>query len=231
MPLYSVDLHIHSALSPCAADEMTPLNIAAVASVQGLDMIAVADHNSIKNVPAVMAAGEAFGVAVVPAFELQTSEDLHLLCLFPSYAALSDFYNQIKFTDLKNKEEVYGRQQIFDAEGEPDGCEESLLINSAEISESEARPLAQSCGGIAVPAHINRGGFGMVEILGAVPTEYTAVETSGSCGIDVGAFTKGCKILNDSDAHELKDIGKYAGKIELSSATPEALIAWLCAKE
>lgn len=230
MPIYTVDLHIHSALSPCAADEMTPLNIAAVASVQGMDMIAVADHNSIKNVPAVMAAGEAFDVGLVPAFELQTSEDLHLLCLFPTYAALEDFYGRVKFTELKNKEEVYGRQQIFDSEGEPAGVEQTLLLTSAEISESEARPLAESLGGIAIPAHINRAGFGMVEILGAVPVEYTAVEISGSCGADVGAFLKGRNVINDSDAHELKDIGKYAGKIELSEPTPEALIAKLRSK-
>jgi len=51
MRLY-YDLHIHSALSPCASDDMTPNNIVNMCVLKGLDIIAVTDHNSARNVEA-----------------------------------------------------------------------------------------------------------------------------------------------------------------------------------
>ena len=80
------DLHIHSALSPCADNENTPVNIVARASAEGLEIIAVSDHNAIGNVPAAIEVGEALDVLVVPAVELQTAEDIHLLCLPDQFA-------------------------------------------------------------------------------------------------------------------------------------------------
>ena len=52
------DLHIHSALSPCAEVEMTPNNIVNMSLLKGLDMIAVTDHNSCGNIRAVMEVAE-----------------------------------------------------------------------------------------------------------------------------------------------------------------------------
>ena len=79
---YRYDLHIHSALSPCAEEEMTPVTIVGQAALSGLDFVAIADHNAIGHVPLALRAGEEFGVRGVPAVEVQTSEDIHLLCMF-----------------------------------------------------------------------------------------------------------------------------------------------------
>ena len=46
------DLHLHSCLSPCGDEDMTPGNIAGMAVVNGLDMVALTDHNTCKNCPA-----------------------------------------------------------------------------------------------------------------------------------------------------------------------------------
>ena len=75
MALYHYDLHIHSALSPCAEKDMTPVTIVGLGKMNGLDFIAVSDHNSIKNVEVALKAGEFYGIKVVPAMELQTNED------------------------------------------------------------------------------------------------------------------------------------------------------------
>jgi len=56
MKLY-YDLHIHSALSPCASDDMTPNNIVNMCVLKGLDIIAVTDHNSARNVEAISKLG------------------------------------------------------------------------------------------------------------------------------------------------------------------------------
>lgn len=49
--MLSYDLHIHSCLSPCGEDDMTPGNILGMASLIGLDLIALTDHNSCRNCP------------------------------------------------------------------------------------------------------------------------------------------------------------------------------------
>ena len=46
-----VDLHMHSCLSPCADDDMTPANICGMAHIKGLDAIAVTDHNTARKEP------------------------------------------------------------------------------------------------------------------------------------------------------------------------------------
>ena len=84
MELY-YDLHIHSCLSPCGDNDMTPANIVGMAAVKGLDVIAVTDHNSCKNCEAAMAAGEEYGVLVVPGMEICTAEEVHAVCLFRTF--------------------------------------------------------------------------------------------------------------------------------------------------
>ena len=47
------DLHIHSCLSPCANLEMSPGEIVARAKAAGMDGIALTDHQSARNCPAI----------------------------------------------------------------------------------------------------------------------------------------------------------------------------------
>ena len=49
MSRYYYDLHIHSCLSPCADNDMTPANIAGTATLAGIQIMALTDHNSVKN--------------------------------------------------------------------------------------------------------------------------------------------------------------------------------------
>ena len=73
IPLF-YDLHIHSCLSPCGDDDMTPANLVGMAAVKGLDVIALTDHNSCANCPAVVYHGENYCVTVIPGMELTTEE-------------------------------------------------------------------------------------------------------------------------------------------------------------
>ena len=47
----AVDLHMHSCLSPCGDELMTPNNIVNMALIKGLDIIAVCDHNTARHLP------------------------------------------------------------------------------------------------------------------------------------------------------------------------------------
>ena len=72
----SYDLHIHSCLSPCGDDEMTPWNLVGMAKVLGLEVIALTDHNTALNLPQAMAAGLEYGVIVLPGMEISSREEM-----------------------------------------------------------------------------------------------------------------------------------------------------------
>ena len=80
---FFADLHIHSCLSPCASDDMTPANICGMAVVKGLEMIAVTDHNTARNLPYVQKCADAYGLLLIPGMEITTREEVHLLGYFP----------------------------------------------------------------------------------------------------------------------------------------------------
>ena len=67
------DLHIHSCLSPCADDTMTPAAIVKAAKDAGLELIAITDHNSARNCPAVAAEAEKAGIGFIPGIEVTTT--------------------------------------------------------------------------------------------------------------------------------------------------------------
>ena len=82
-----VDLHIHSCLSPCAEEDMTPANICGMAHIKGLDAIAVTDHNSARSLPYVKEAADYYGLILLPGIEVTTREEVHLLGYFPTVEA------------------------------------------------------------------------------------------------------------------------------------------------
>ena len=96
---YSYDLHIHSCLSPCGDMDMTPNNIVNMASLLGLDLIAVSDHNSALNLPAVFTAAKGTELTVIPAIEANSAEEVHVLCLFETLedalACSEEFYEHL----------------------------------------------------------------------------------------------------------------------------------------
>ena len=111
IPLY-YDLHIHSCLSPCGDDDMTPANIAGMAAVKGLDVIALTDHNSCKNCPAILKHGEEYGITVIPGMELTTAEEVHVVCLFPALgdAMAFDGYVYEHLLPIKNRNLIFYTQ-------------------------------------------------------------------------------------------------------------------------
>lgn len=225
--LVRYDLHIHSALSPCAENDMTPVNIVAYAKLNGLDMVAISDHNAIQNVEVALKAGEAFGVTVVPAIEVQTAEDIHVLCLFETYADLKAFYAGLEFAKIKNKPEIFGEQLILDEDDNVVGQLEDLLLVSSTVSSRALPDLAREYGGVAVAAHIDRDANGMVQILGDVEESYYAVELSDKATEkEIKKYKEKYNVLIDSDAHTLESIGK-TGVVDLEENSARALIAYL----
>ena len=215
MKLY-YDFHIHSCLSPCGDDENTPNNIVNMALIKGLHVIALSDHNTGKNCPAAMAVGKENGLVVLPAMELTTSEDIHILCLFEKYENLQRLERYIdgRRLKIKNKPEIFGRQRILNERDEPIGEEENLLIVSSGVSVEEVASLVKGFDGIPVPAHIDKQANGLVGVLGAF--DYTLgfelIESTLDSGVALPRIT-------DSDAHYLWDISEAEHWIEAKSCS------------
>ncbi len=222
------DLHIHSALSPCADNDMTPINIVAAASAVGLEMLSITDHNAIENVAAAMLIGEALGVTVVPGIEVQTSEEIHFVCYFETLNDLRDFYSQLSFVVIKNRPEIFGEQLIINEDDEIVGTVERLLITSCHLSESDIFELVRAYNGIAIPAHIDRDSNGIIAILGVLPKGYPVVELSEKSGTkDRRTFEETHKVIIGSDSHTLASVGQTKNLIELEENTPKALLKYL----
>ena len=212
---YSYDLHIHSCLSPCADDDMTPANIAGMAVINGLKIVALTDHNSCKNCPAFFKACKQYGIIPVPGMELTTMEDIHLICLFPGLeeAMAFDAAVSAKRMRVPNDKRIFGNQWIMDEEDRVVGEEADLLIVATTLSLEEGHALALAHGGAAYPAHIDREAGGLLAILGAMPEEpqFPFVEfrdaRNAPCYAEKFGL-QGKENIYSSDAHNLWNINE-----------------------
>ena len=60
------DLHTHSALSPCGDNDMTVNNMLNMAVLNGIQVMAITDHNSCKNCPAAMEVAKELPIDLIP---------------------------------------------------------------------------------------------------------------------------------------------------------------------
>ena len=232
MNRYNYDLHVHSCLSPCGDNDMTPNNMVNMAALLGCDILAITDHNSCKNVPAAVKVGERVGVLVVPGMELCTSEEAHVVCLFDSVEGAMEFdeFISANVPYIKNKTEIFGQQLIMDEEDNVVGQEGNLLISSSFISVNDVLRFVRKFGGTAFPAHVNKDSYSVVASLGVVPQEagFICAEVTANCDIDKFYQTnpeiKDKKIITDSDAHYLENITEKMGWVELPEKSLSALV-------
>lgn len=229
--LVPYDLHIHSCLSPCGDEEMTPNNIVGMAQLLELPVIAVADHNTARQLPAVQKLAEEAGILLVPAIEITTAEEAHILSLFPdleSALAMSDeLYEALP--PVRNKPDIFGAQIIMDEEDNPTGELTKLLINATRFTIGEVFKRVRGHGGVPVPAHIDKSSYSVLSSLGMIPPELEVktVEVSPN-GIKKGFVPPGdekYRVITDSDAHALEVLsGHEASAMELEELSIEAIL-------
>lgn len=210
---FAADLHIHSALSPCGHRDMTPNNIVNMAWIKGLDVIAITDHNSAENVKPVISLAKKRGIVVIPGMEVQSREEVHLLCYFPALDQLLDF-QQLVYHNLegKNSPDFFGEQWIMDEQDRVIGRSQRLLIGSTGLSANRICREVARRGGKVVPAHVDRKSFSIISNLGFIPPDLdiSTVEISRNACLrgltERFPYLKKYKILRSSDAHRLEDI-------------------------
>ncbi len=225
MSRYLCDLHIHSCLSPCGDDDMTPGNIAGMAVLNGLQIVALTDHNSSKNCPAFFKIAKGYGLIPIAGMELTTAEDVHAVCLFRNLESAMDFdeFVESRRFPIKNKPEIFGKQLLIDENDEICGEEEILLINAVNISLDEAHREVIKRDGVCFPAHIDRSANGIISMLGDFPPEprFTAYELNDLASLEESRAKypiiteRGLVHVQSSDAHYLTDISEQGFAIEI----------------
>ena len=222
---YYYDFHTHSSLSPCADDDNTPNNIAGMAALSELNIIALTDHNTCKNCPAFFEACERYSITAVAGMELTTAEDIHVVCLFEQLSDALRFDNFVEGRRLKvkNREDIFGNQFIMNSSDEIIGKEEYLLSAATSITLDELPDLVNEYGGICYPAHIDRDANGIINILGTIPEtpvfSFYEVKDGGNVSLYSEKYNiPKEKFLVDSDAHFLESIRDKEFFIDLSEA-------------
>lgn len=238
MKLY-YDFHIHSCLSPCSSEDMTPNNIVNMAQLIGLDAIAVSDHNSCKNVPAALKCADGTPLLVVPGIEVESREEVHILCLFETMEGLASFSEIIEEHLLKipNKPEVFGEQIVMDENDEAIGTYPNLLITATDLSIEDVIKQCRDKAGVPIPAHIDREANSIITNLGFIIPEYgfKTVEISGRTTKEEvllqHSYLEGYNFIGNSDAHYLENMAERERYIEVGEKSTKAVINYLLGVE
>ncbi len=192
---------------------MIPPLIIDEALQRGISLIAITDHNATANVRAVQQAAGNSGLVVLPGMELQTQEEVHVLCLFDTLEQATELQNWVDahLPNISNNPDFFGEQFVVDQTGDFLWREERLLLNSVDTPLHEAWQVVDGLGGLFIPAHINRRAFGLMANLGFVPTDipFEALEISRHItpAEAVSKFPQisGYCLIQNGDVHYLDD--------------------------
>ncbi len=230
----AADLHVHTVLSPCAEVEMIPPLIVRRALELGLGLIAITDHNAASNCAAVMEAAAGTSLAVLPGMEVQTSEEVHVLCLFDTVEQVLTWQGTVfdHLPDRPNPADLLGAQYVVNAEGGYVRTEERLLLTSTDLALDQVVGRVQTLGGITIPAHVDRPSFSLLANLGFVPQglNTSALELSRSARTaDLVAHYPDLArwpLIHSGDAHRLSEMTSALTLTVSGTTTAELVLAF-----
>ena len=196
--IYRADLHVHSCLSACADDSMTPEYIARAEKEKGVNLCALTDHNSALNCPAFAEACRKYGIAPLFGLEISSAEQAHVLALYDRLEAAMEMSAHI-FRNLTSHEKLsdhYGNQIVVSTDGSEQSTENTFLTVPCKFSFNELYKIVNKSGGLFIPAHINRKMFSVRSQLGKLPdNNYDMLEMYVPDG------SEPYPIICNSDAH------------------------------
>lgn len=209
------DLHIHSALSPCSDDDMTLNNIVNMSLIKELNLIAITDHNSMKQLYHLKEV--AFHkIDYVYGVEIQSREEVHVLAYFLKDADLTKIQSFLDdyLIEEPNDPYYFGHQYIFNQKDEIIDEEKRLLIQSLDLSLKEIIEYIHQLKGIAVLAHVMSERFSIMNNFMRIDSslDFDGLEVTHEEQIQI--LIKKFPFLNEtmwfinSDAHRLDMISE-----------------------
>ena len=206
------DLHIHSCLSPCANLEMSPSEIVRKAVAAGMDGIALTDHQSARNAPAIAECARRAGLKCLYGLEVQTAEEVHTVALFDTVEqalALTDWV-YAAMPKRVNDPETFGDQPVVTWDDDIVEMEWRILAMGCRRTIPETAEKVHELGGLYIAAHIDRPNFSVLGTLGTIPENcFDAVELSRTADEAVW-LPKASEyaVTRSSDAHNLDDVAR-----------------------
>ena len=217
MRSFKADLHIHTLLSPCGSLGMSPAVIISAALRQGLDMIAVSDHNSTLHCELMVTLGAEAGLTVLRAAEVTSTEDVHSLVILPDSEARITFqvWLEAHSTHVRHDPRLFGDQVVLDRDENIVAAIDYFLPAALDASLDEIEREAHRLGALFIPAHIDRPSFSITSQLGFIPEDLyvDAVEVVGK------APELLYPVVRNSDAHTPEQIGRRYTTYLLEEAT------------
>ena len=194
---------------------MSPSAIIKTALARGLDMIAITDHNTTRQVKVAQKIGSEMGLFVLGGVEVTSQEEAHCLCYFANDEQLDSFqeFLDAHLPPIPNDEDRFGYQLIVDENEEIVGEEEYHLLNAIDVDIDGIYDEVHRIGGLFVPAHINKGTTSLTSQLGFVPPDLRAdgleinFRTTKEETIKKAAYLKRFSFITDSDAHFIDNVG------------------------
>jgi 3',5'-nucleoside bisphosphate phosphatase len=190
---------------------MYPRRIVQRALEEGLDMIAVTDHNAAGNAEAVIRAAAGTGLTVFPGMEISSEEDVHILGIFETMAAIEPVVEAVagNLAGPGTKTDFIQDQILVDEKDEVAGFNSQFLSGSALLSVFDIVELIRGRGGLAVASHFDRESFSLISQLGFLPHDLKldALESTGRAE-SAAALSAALPRVAFSDAHCAGEIGR-----------------------
>jgi PHP family Zn ribbon phosphoesterase len=210
------DLHLHSVLSPCGDLLMTPAEIVKKAKKEGIEVLALTDHNSAENVEVFKYYCEKHNLKFIPAMETESKEEIHILCYFPDLSSLLKWQQIVydKLPEHENDEDFFGPQIKCNYNDDYQSKVKHLLAGAVDLSLEQCLAQIKKLGGVAVPSHLDRK-HSIISQLGFIPPELNLTTAEISKNSDPETIVKKFPYLKDlqfmqnSDSHYLKEIMAY----------------------
>ncbi len=219
-----VDFHNHSCLSPCGSLELSPRRLVQDAAAMGIGAIALTDHNACRNGPAFETACQRAGILPLFGLEITTSEECHVLALFDTLDAALDMDQWIwdSLPDRPLDPAFHMDQPVVDADDTILHMEEDVLLTSASsYALHTIEKKTHACGGLFIPAHINRMAFSVESQLGFLPPgNYDAIEVLPPAVEAYRAKYPHIPVITGSDAHVPEQIGQRAFSLPMTNTRP-----------
>lgn len=232
MPWFNADLHIHSVLSPCGGLEMSPRELVGRIKDQGINWMAITDHNSLANCPAYAAVAKKEGIRFTWGVEIQSSEEIHILAYFddPQRAQAFDRELYASLLPIVNDPDFFGDQVIIDENENILGMEQRALMNSSTWDLNTLVNRVSEHGGYCVPAHVDAEVNSLLSQLGFIPAEPDFPLLGITAKADPEVLLRqhpslaGKAFLRCSDAHYLSDVGSGTSRILTREPTAAELV-------
>lgn len=209
---------------------MSPSAIVDAALKAGMNGIALTDHQSARNAPAIAECARRKNLGVLFGTEVSTAEEVHTLALFDSLEAaqaLTD-YIYAALPRRKNDPDVFGDQPVVTWDEDIVEMDEHLLAAPCRLTIPEVAEFVHAHGGLYIAAHVDRPNFSLFGSLGMIPEPmegaryFDALELSRTA--DEAAWAPKCTayaLVRSSDAHHLEDVARVwteaPGKFSLAA--------------